>query len=96
MTLREQVEALEPMTLVGMTGDASVDHYIDRQAVLDLIDAHACDWPSIMAVHRCIDPERLARALHATVCGGGVHVTSPCMAGWADRLAAAYEKEDNL
>ena len=43
MTLREQVEALPGWHFHDV---------VERQAVLDLIDAH-----------RCIDPERLARAL---------------------------------
>jgi len=47
MTLREQVEEAWPVSLF-----ASTRELVTRQAVLDLIDAH-----------RCLDPERLARAL---------------------------------
>jgi len=111
MTLREQVEALP------CAHRCREPHGPSRQAVLDLIDAHGVCIPesqrqvlatriqnleSGRAAHRCIDPERLARAVHRALCDGdlshGRWGDSPddLDRSWARHIYRAYEKEDNL
>jgi len=77
MTLREQVEALPLIMADGyMTRDGTT--LVPLQAVLDLIDAH-----------RCIDPERLARALDVSDKWGNAKSVEAAAAA----IAAAYEEQ---
>jgi len=51
------------------------------------------DAPSDPAPAPALDRERLADALHKAICGGGMHVDTPCAQGYADAIADAYEAE---
>jgi hypothetical protein len=50
----------------------------------------AVAWNAERARHAALDVDRLARALHEVICGGVLHVTSPCAQGYADAIAHQY------